>query len=43
MLNETSVRSSEGRLTIPVLVYLGIGASQGKNPNKGYRFTEIDP
>ena len=36
MLNETSVRSSEGRLTIPVLVYLGIGASQGeKNQIKG--------
>ena len=37
MLNETSVRSSEGRLTIPYyLLYLGIGASQGKkNQIKG--------
>ena len=43
MLNETNVRPSEGRVIVPVLVYLGIGASQGKNPNKGYRYTEIDP
>ena len=34
---------SEGRLIIPVLVYLGIGASQGKNPNKGHGYTEIHP
>ena len=43
MLNETSVRSSEGLLIIPVLEYLGIGASQGKNPNKGHGYTEIHP
>ena len=43
MLNETSVRSSEGLLIIPVLVYLGIGASQGKNPSKGHRYAEIHP
>ena len=43
MLNETSVRSSEGRFTKPVLVYLGIGTSQGKNPNKGHGYTEIHP
>ena len=41
MLNETSVRSSVGWLTIPVLVYLEIAASQGKNPNKGHGYTEI--
>ena len=41
MLNETSVRSSEGLLIIPVLEYLGIGASQGKNPNKGLGYTEF--
>ena len=43
MLNETSVRSSEGLLIIPVLEYLGIGASQGKNSNKGHGYTEIHP
>ena len=43
MLNETSVRPSEGRLVIPVLVYLGIGASQGKKTNKGHGYTEIHP
>ena len=43
MLNETSVRPSEGRLIIPVLVYLGIGASQGKTPSKGHRYAEIHP
>ena len=43
MLNETSVRSSEGLLIIPVLGYLGIRASQGKNPNKGHGNTEIHP
>ena len=37
ILNETSVWPSEGRLIIPVLVYLGIGASQGKTPSKGHR------
>ena len=43
MLNEASVRSSEGRIIIPGLVYLGIGASQGKNPNKGHEYTKIHP
>ena len=43
ILNETSVRPSEGRLIILVLVYLGIGASQGKNSNKRHRYTEMDP
>ena len=43
ILNETSVRPSESRLIIPVLVYLGIEASQGKTPNKGRRYTEIHP
>ena len=43
MLNETNVRSPKSRLTKPVLVYLGIGASQGKNPNKGHGYTEIHP
>ena len=43
ILNETSVRPSEGRLIIPVLVYLGIGASQGKTPSKGHRYAEIHP
>ena len=43
VLNEASVRQSEGRLIIPVLVYLGIGTSPGKNPNKGHRYTEIHP
>ena len=41
MLNETSVRSSEGLLIIPVLEYLGIEASQGKNANKGHGYTEF--
>ena len=31
---------SEGQ-AIPVLVYLGIEASQGKNPNKGHGYTKI--
>ena len=43
MLNETNVRPSEGRVIVPVLVYLGIGASQGKNPNKGHGYKEIRP
>ena len=43
ILNETSVRPSEGQLIIPVLVYLGIGASQGKTPSKGHRYAEIHP
>ena len=38
----SSVRLSEGQV-IPVLVYLGIEASQGKNPNKGQKYTEIHP
>ena len=42
MLNETSVRPSEGRLIIPVLVFLGIGASQGKTPSKGHRYVIPD-
>ena len=37
ILNETiSVWPSKGRLIIPALVYLGIGASQGKTPSKGH-------
>ena len=44
MLNEALiVWPSEGQVIIPVLMYLGIGASQGKNPNKGHRYTEIHP
>ena len=43
ILNERSVRPSEGRLIIPILVYLGIGVSQGKNPSKGHRYAEIHP
>ena len=44
ILNETSVRPCEGQLIIPVLVYLGgNGATQGKTPNKGHRYTEIHP
>ena len=43
MLNETSLRPSEEWLIIPVLLYLGIGASQGKNPSKGHGYTEIHP
>ena len=43
ILNETSVRPSEGRLNIPVLVFLGIGASQGKTPSKGHRYAEMHP
>ena len=41
MLIETSVRPSEGRVIVPVLVYLGIGASQGKKPNKWHGHTKI--
>ena len=41
MLNETNVRPSDGRVIVPVLVYLGIGASQGKNPNKWHGHTQI--
>ena len=43
ILNETSVRPSEGQLIIPVLVYLGIGASQGKTPSKEHIYSEIHP
>ena len=43
MLNETSVRPSEGQLIILNLVYLGIGASQEKNPDKGHGYIEIHP
>ena len=43
ILNEKSIRPSEGRLIIPVLVYLGIRASQGKTPSKGHRYAEIHP
>ena len=28
---------------MPVLVYLGIGASQGKKTNEGHGYTEIHP
>ena len=38
----TIVRLSEGWV-IPVLVYLGIEASQGKNPNKRHGYTDIHP
>ena len=43
ILNETGVRPSEGQLIIPVLVCLGIGASQGKTPSTGHRYAEIHP
>ena len=43
VLNEASVRQSEGRLIMPVLVYLEIGASPGEKTNKGHRYTEIHP
>ena len=42
ILNETSVRPSEGRLIIPVLVYIfGNWGNQGKNPSEGHRYAEI--
>ena len=43
MLNETSVRPSEGLIIITVLLYFAVRASQGKNPNKGRGYKEIHP
>ena len=43
MLNETSLRPSEGLIIITVLVYFAVRASQGKNPNKGHGYTDIHP
>ena len=43
ILNGTTVRPSESRLIIPVLVYLVIGASLGKTQSKRHRYAEIHP
>ena len=44
MLNKALLKCkpSEGWV-LPVSVYMGIGASQGKSPKKGHGYTEIDP